>query len=201
MRLVSVVGVVLVTTQVFALPSAARADVTDELHRECQTGVVVGDYTQKQFSEALRAIQADLDQYTDCRDVLRRAQLAAASNGSSKTAVAGSARAGAAGRGATGDADGAARRLLPSGNASQVLTHASPAERDAVRSASQAGGNTPVIVGGKPIYPDASSTLGGVANTIPTPLVVALLMLGFGTAAGGARSLLGFVRSHRTPAV
>ena len=58
--------------------SAWGARLTDD----CQDGKIDGTYTQAQYRQALRGIATDLDEYSDCRAVIRRAQLAAARSGS-----------------------------------------------------------------------------------------------------------------------
>ncbi|MCW3012255.1 MAG: hypothetical protein JWO90_2659, partial [Solirubrobacterales bacterium] len=68
---------VLTTLAALATPSAALADSSDVI-RDCQDGKIDGTYSQKEFSSALRNIPTDVDEYTDCRDVIRRAQLGAA---------------------------------------------------------------------------------------------------------------------------
>ncbi|MCW3000016.1 MAG: hypothetical protein JWN65_3565, partial [Solirubrobacterales bacterium] len=40
-------------------------------------------YTAKEYKDALKNIPTDVDEYTDCRDVIRRAQLAQAGAGNS----------------------------------------------------------------------------------------------------------------------
>ena len=68
---------------VLAAAPAAQADSTRiKILRECQNGQLTGDYTAKQIRDARNNIPDDLDQYSDCRDVLSRALLnrAGASN-------------------------------------------------------------------------------------------------------------------------
>ncbi|MBA2349630.1 MAG: hypothetical protein H0V81_15190, partial [Solirubrobacterales bacterium] len=47
--------------------------------QDCQDGKIDGSYTAAEYREALASIPTDVDEYTDCRDVLRAAQLRAAS--------------------------------------------------------------------------------------------------------------------------
>jgi hypothetical protein len=47
--------------------------------RDCsEDGILNGKYTQGELQDALRELPSDLDEYTDCRAVIRAAQLAAA---------------------------------------------------------------------------------------------------------------------------
>ncbi len=45
---------------------------------DCQDGRIDGTYTAAEYRDALKSIPTDVDEYTDCRDVLRAAQLRAA---------------------------------------------------------------------------------------------------------------------------
>ena len=56
---------------------------------DCQDGRIDGTYSQADYRRALRNIPSDFDQYTDCRRVIRRAQLAAAGGGSDPGAQSG----------------------------------------------------------------------------------------------------------------
>ncbi len=185
------------TTVAIATPPVALASTSDDIQVDCQDGRINGKYTQKQYRDALRTIQTDLDEYSDCRDVIRRAQLAAAGKRSSGTKGSGTARTGsAADDGAT---DGAAQASAPAstgGTAAQILADSSPTERSAVTKAIQPS-ETPVIVGGRAVSPDASSAPAGAANTLPTPLVVVLVLLGLGLAASGVQTLRSLIHARR----
>ncbi len=60
-------------------PAVAQAGYQELLKDACRDEHVNGTYSQKDYTDALANIPADADQYTNCRDVLRAAQLAAAS--------------------------------------------------------------------------------------------------------------------------
>ena len=59
-------------------PAVAQAGYQELLKDACRDERVNGTYSQKDYRDALANIPADADQYTNCRDVLRAAQLAAA---------------------------------------------------------------------------------------------------------------------------
>ena len=59
-------------------PTVALADYQELLKDACRDERVNGTYSQKDYRDALANIPADADQYTNCRDVLRAAQLASA---------------------------------------------------------------------------------------------------------------------------
>ncbi len=73
----------LLTTSVIlcllAMPAIASADsnVNKLLRDACNDEHVDGHYTQAQYKEALDQLATDSDEYTDCRNVLERARLAA----------------------------------------------------------------------------------------------------------------------------
>jgi hypothetical protein len=155
-----------------AAPSALA--VNQAIYKECQRGTITGKYSQKDFADALRGIGTDLLEYTNCQDVIRRAQLAAAGGGP----------AGSGGGGAGGGITGGGT-LVPAGGggggtAAQLLASASPAERKAVSDAigSKVGG-APVMIGGRRVSPDvAGISPAGAANVLPAPLIVVLVLLG-----------------------
>lgn len=163
---------VLLSTAVALLVAAPSAlAVNQAIYKECQRGKITGKYSQKDFADALRGIGTDLDEYTDCRDVIRQAQLAAAGGGSG----------GAAGGGAsTGGATVVPEGGGGGGTAEQLLASASPAEQKAVKDAiATDGGGAPVLIGGRKVSPDVSGiSPAGAANVLPAPLIVVLVLLG-----------------------
>jgi len=162
--------------------------------RDCQDGKIDGTYSQKEFSRALRNIPTDVDEYTDCRDVIRRAQLGAAGGSSSEADGAG------AGGGPGGAAPPPGSAAANAGKtAAQILEGASPAERAAVtRATGQAGA---VQVGGRSVSPDATGlSPAGAANVVPAPLIVVLVLLGLGLALAATQTIRSRVLTRRTAA-
>jgi hypothetical protein len=146
------------------------------LYDDCQdNGRIDGAYSQRDFRRALQQLPSDLDEYTDCRDVIRSAQLSAAAGGS-----------GGDGQGAGGGAGGG----TPGGGAPPSrapLDAASPAERAAFDAARRAGGRAREL-DGELVRPGARGLrdLGGEGNALPAPVVVLLALLAAGLLAGGA---------------
>jgi uncharacterized membrane protein YgcG len=57
-----------------ALPALAQAS-GDDVIRDCaQDGDLDQDYSDKELEDAERNMPSDIDQYSDCRDVIRQAQ-------------------------------------------------------------------------------------------------------------------------------
>ena len=65
-RLLMLSGLILL----LAAPPASAQGVREKILRECQEGRITGDYTPKQLRDARNHIPTDIDEYSDCRDVL-----------------------------------------------------------------------------------------------------------------------------------
>ena len=127
--------------------------------RDCsEDGVLDRHYSQSELTRALDTLPSDLDEYTDCRSVIRRAQLAGA-RGKGKD------RPGLLGR--------VDRKKPPSVDEQQSIDRA-------------ARSRGPVHVGGTPIEPGAQFTASELGTEIPTFVLLALIALGTATLWGGA---------------
>jgi hypothetical protein len=148
-----------------AVASASGADVI----RDCaRNGTLTKHYTQKEYAQALANLPADIEEYGDCRNIIRDAQL------------------GAAGGGGGGGPAGA----IP-GIGAAAATPQNPQEKQALEQAA-AKGDAPVKVSstGKPLVPGASSfSAGGLTHGLPTPLVIALALLGAAALVGAVIAL------------
>jgi len=155
---------------VLAAAPAAQADSTRiKILRECQNGQLTGDYTAKQIRDARNNIPDDVDQYSDCRDVLTRALLNQAGT---------PADGGGGGSAGGGGGDG--------GGGGEVLTPSTDADRQALAGAASAGGQPLQIAGGR-VTP---GTAGALRNDLPTTLLVVLVLL----AAAAVAATAPFVR-------
>jgi hypothetical protein len=173
-------------------PQVAAAGYQELLRDACRDEKVDGTYSQKDYREAIANIPADADQYTNCRDVLRAAQLAAArtQSGGGSTGSGGSADAG-------GSAGGAAS--APTAFGTDPLAGASPQERAAVAKAA-GGGDAPVTVDGAVIEPStfgAGRSVAGAVTDLPTPLLVVLALVALGALGALLLVLLQRVRDRR----
>ena len=146
-----------------AAPAAHAADRA-QIIADCNAdGDLDGNYTPSEIRDARNNIPTDIDQYSDCRDVLSRAL------GGSGT--------GAVGGGGGGNGGGTAGGSGGGTGGGQSLTADSPEEQAALESAAT-GGNTPVQVGTEQIVPGASGfAAGAVRNTMPPALVAMLILL------------------------
>lgn len=166
-------------------PAVAVADYNELLKDACRDERVNGTYSQKDYREALANIPADADQYTNCRDVLRAAQLAAA-------------RAQAAGRSGAAPVSADTIGVLSSPD---PLATATPAQKQAVAAAVKAGGG-PVTVAGEVVEP---STLGagravaaGISD-LPAPLLASLALIALIGVGALVTVLAPRVRDRRKP--
>ncbi len=150
-----------------AAPAAHAADRA-QIIADCNAdGDLDGNYTPSEIRDARNNIPTDIDQYSDCRDVLSRAL------GGSGTGSVG----GGNGGGQPGGSGGG------TGGGGQSLTADTPDEQAALESAGT-GGNTPVQVGTEQIVPGASGfAAGAVRNPMPPALVAMLILLALAAAA------------------
>jgi hypothetical protein len=170
-------------------PSAAFAGSRESILRDCQDGHMDGHYTQKQYADALAHMPTDVDEYTDCRDVIRRAQLGSASHH-------GNGGGGSQGGGTSGGAtSGGATPRAVVRNPTKKPSHRERAQLEATRKQ----GTKPVAVAGTVVRP---SSLGyessSSVSTIPTPLLIALILLGIATLGAGGVWLRSRVIARRT---
>jgi hypothetical protein len=158
-----------------ALPAPAFASA-DQVIKDCaRDGKLDRHYSNSELRRARNNLPADLDEYSDCRDVIA----SAIKGGSDKGLGAGSPGVG---------------KSNPQGEA---IAQAQD-QTDLAAIASGKAGKPTVDVGGTSLSPDSSGffNLGGAANEVPLPLLLALILLGLFALASG----LGALR-ERVPAV
>src|SRR3954454_23076885 len=102
LALASCVTAVLLT----AAASPALAGTREKILQECQDGRLSGDYTAKEIRDARNHIPTDIDQYSDCRDVLSRALADRAGGGGGGGGGSGGGGGGAGGSGGGGGGGG-----------------------------------------------------------------------------------------------
>jgi len=167
----------IVTTMTMAVvlavvaPAPAVASPIDVIRDCSEDGSLNRHYSQRDLSGALGQLPSDLDEYTDCRSVIRAAQLS----------------------GARGNGSPAKK-----GVAGLVDAAAPPSEREQKRLAQATGSGSTVKIGGKPIEPGAdaaSPTTAGFGTDVPASVIVVLAILGLSMLAGA-----GFAAQRRWPA-
>ena len=157
----------LAAAALLALPAPALAS-PDEVIRDCaRDGRLDKQYSNAELRKARDNLPADLDEYSDCRDV-----------------IAGAIKGGSAGSRGLGS---------PGIGAVDPVGEAAAAARDQadVTAAAEAEAPPTVDVGGTSLRPDSSGffNVGDAANAVPLPLLLALLLLGGLALASGVGSL------------
>jgi hypothetical protein len=155
----------MVLTLLVAAP-AAMAGTRADIIADCfDDGKLDGNYTASQIRDARNNLPADVDQYSDCRDVLSRAL-----GGSGSRDIGGGGPLGA-----------------PRGGSGGSLTPSGPREQRALESAGAQGGGKPVQVGDSAVVPGAAGFAADAArNEIPPTLLAALILLGVAALAAAA---------------
>ena len=160
---------VLLFVLVLAAPASAatRYEIIDDCSDDSRLS---GDYTAAELRDARKNLEGEVAEYTDCADVLRRAELALVERSGGGPPV------------STGSGGGQPPEAAP-------LVPADDAERVALREARTAP--APVAVRGRAIEPgSAGFTPGAIRNEMPISLQAAV----FGLLLLFAWGLWGFVR-------
>jgi hypothetical protein len=205
MRLVpTLVVVVLSALLVVGDAGASGGDLIDDCTKH---GTLTRHYSQRDYRQALSQLPADVDEYGNCRDVIRNAQVAGANNGGGRGG-AGSGPAGvrgptpsattASGTGTTsaGHVGGGGRGDDPTAVDPTDPRNDNPtntAENEALVAATRKGGG-PVKVGRDAIKPGAQNS--SFVQNLPAPLVAILALLGVGALTGGVLALRRKLRSN-----
>jgi cobalamin biosynthesis Mg chelatase CobN len=148
---------ILATVGLSIAPAAAHASA-QALITDCLTnGKIVGHYPLSDYIQALAHLPTDVDEYSDCSDVIRRAE---------QTLAAG------------GKAAAAAAAAAPANPRANPLATATPSEQAAVSQAEANGARSAQLGGGAPAAPGVVATrTASASNGIPTPLLVALAIV------------------------
>jgi hypothetical protein len=149
-----------------ALPAPAFASA-DQVISDCaRDGKLDRKYSNAELRKARNNLPADLDEYSDCRDVIANAIKGGSDEGGGV---------GSPGVGATDPAGEAAAQVDDQGDLAAIADGAPPK----------------VDVGGTSLQPDSSGffNLGGAANQVPLPLLLALMLLGGMALASGFGSI------------
>ncbi len=141
----------------------------DQVLRDCiRDGKLDGTYSNAELRKAKNAVPTDQDEYSDCSEIIAAAIKGGSNRGSG---------AGSPGVGATDPAGEAAARTDDAGDLAAI--------------AAGKEGDPSVDVGGTSLAPDSSGffNLGGAANQVPLPLLLALILLALFAMASGATAL------------
>lgn len=149
-RIAPLLGLLAATLLLTASP-AAQADVGQKIIRLCAQGKSLAGFPPGDYAKALKEISATTEEYSECGQLIRAAQQAAASG---------------KGSGGGGQSAGA----LP------TAVTATPAEQRSIAGAAKSG-SAPVSLGGQVIHPGVvHADIASAFSSLPTPL---LALLGF----------------------
>jgi hypothetical protein len=169
----------LATLLALALPAAAPASsANDRIYGDCEhsaTGYLTGSYTKAQLRDALRHIPGDVAEYSGCYDAIRQALLAGGRGGTGAGGT-GAGGTGGGGIGATGGSGigGAGTPGSAAGGAGGIGATGQP---------HAAGSKAPVKLAGEAVEPGVVPSFAKDPSTLPTPLLVFLILLGAGVLA------------------
>lgn len=144
--------VALLVAMALTAAPAAFANVGETIIQRCTHGQSLSGFSQSAYSQALKELSADAEEYTDCSSLIRQAQVAAASH-----------------RGSSGGG-------APPSSTSAATT-ASPSEQKAVTRAASSPPE-PVSLGGQIVHPGVvHASVASALSSLPTPLIATLALL------------------------
>jgi hypothetical protein len=155
------------------LAAVAAADTGTKIIERCTHGQSLSGFSQRGYRRALQELPTEVEEYSDCANLIRRAQLAAAG-----------------GRGGGGGASG--------GGSSPLTTPISPAEQSSLKGASKRRSG-PLSVGGQNVQPGViHATVSSAFSSLPAPLLAVLIFLLACAVALSGRSIKKGIREHRS---
>jgi hypothetical protein len=131
----------------------ASADQGEAIILRCTHGQSLSGFSQKAYKQALKDLNADTEEYTDCSSLIRQAQLATAGSG------------GGGGDGGSAGSPGAPA-VVPTPSEQRAITRAGHAR------------SAPVQVGDEAIHPGVVHTdIASALSSLPNPLLAMLAFL------------------------
>jgi hypothetical protein len=161
---------------VLATPETADASPQGVIVDCAKDGKLDHHYTLGDLKKAEKQLPSDVDEYTNCRDVINQAEVQASGSNHKDSSHGTASGAAASGNGGGGGGGGSA---APSDADSKALAKAT--ER-------ASGGDAPTLsLGGEEVHPGSPGVFksASTANALPTPVLAALIAIGLLTAAGG----------------
>lgn len=197
------------------IPATASAGYED-IYKECQDGTLKNTYSAKELQQAAQNLNGYNADYTYCSDAIHRAQtnLGKKNGGSNGSGSGSGAGAGAGNPG--GGAGGATGAGTPTGDlptdgatggqaaaSTDVVDAAADASTEedqqsvttAMQAATAAQAQDEALAGVR--VPASALDLGASGGTLPTPLLVALIVCGAAACLAGAAAVVQAVRRHR----
>jgi hypothetical protein len=155
----------------------AQADIGEKIIDRCTHGESLRGFSQAAYRQALQDISAGTEEYSNCAQLIRQAQLEAARAGHGAPTGAGTTAAGA-----------------------PAAVAATPEERQAIARAPAAGA-VAVKVGGQTIRPGVvHADIASALSSLPTPLLATLAFLLVGLLVVMGTGIRNRIRAHREAA-
>jgi hypothetical protein len=152
-----------------ALAAPAQADIGSKIIERCTHNESLSGYSQQDYRRALQEMPTEVSEYSDCGELIRKAELAAAGAG-------------------VGARPGEAAATAANAAAPNTPIPTTPAEQHAIAEAHRTGA-VPVQIGKAMIRPGVvHADIASVVNSLPAALlaVLALLLGGALWVGGGA---------------
>jgi len=173
---------------VLALPAAAapaHAASPQQIYDDCDNGRLDRRYSEADYRRALKEIPEDIDEYTNCADLIRSGlagidTAGGGGDGSGSGGGGGSGGGAAGGGGPSGLPQGngvGSVPLDPKGKPLNPLIDAQDAERQEITAAQSGRDIQPTSAGVRPGEPDGE---------LPAPMIVVLVLAGLAAVAAGA---------------
>lgn len=154
---------------------AARADVGEEIIRRCTHAESLRGFSQAAYRQALKDLSAGTEEYSNCAQLIRQAQLASAGAGHGSGAGGGTTTPGASGATPT------------------------PSEQRAIAHASSAGA-APLQIGAQTIHPGVvHADIASAFSSLPTPLLATVAFLTICLLAAAGAGIRNHIRNVRRP--
>jgi hypothetical protein len=152
------------------LSATANADVGTKIIERCTHGQSIGGFSQQAYRRALQELPTEVEEYSDCANLIRRAQLNATGSGGSGTP----------------------------GGPPVTPTQLSPKEQTALSKVSKTGAGA-LHIGGQLVHPGVvHANISSAFSSLPDPLLAVLAFLLACAVALGGRSIGKVVRDRRS---
>jgi hypothetical protein len=162
-------AVVVALVALACLAATASADTGTKIIERCTHGKSLAGFRQQDYRRALQELPTEVEEYSDCANLIHRAQLAAAGGGGGSGA----------------------------GGGPPVATPLSPSERSALNEVATSG-VAPLHVGGQVVHPGVvHADIASAFSSLPDPLLAMLAFLLACALAIGGRAIKRSVRADR----
>jgi hypothetical protein len=163
-------AVVVALAALGCVATTAAADTGTKIIERCTHGQSLGGFSQQDYRRALQELPTEVEEYSDCANLIRRAQLAAAGGGGGG----------------------------PGGGGPAVATPLTPSERNTLNKVAKSGAK-PQSIGGQAVHPGVvHANIASAFSSLPDPLLALLAFLLACALALGGRAIGRSVRAHRS---